>query len=348
MGCWSGWEYGEGLRFGWDTYRAALTQVRIASIPQIPPNSTPNWLSSVSSLVKCSWRLCAKTNCLCANVIPARHNGHVNSTFRTSPSNQCLDPQQLSYEHYNESAHLSKRHRTSAIDGDSLYSTNNFWGFENPEVEHFNPDYTLATNPAPNHSAQYPGAIHDAIGFGYDDSANHGGVGPVIPLHESHSKLTVGYGDPLPLLSGFENTSLSTSTFGNLESVSNTHVDVNASFDYGNGQYDLSGFSFDDYLISMPDFVSIIGGVEVEHASSPSSSTHQSLQAQTSPNSSLSPSSLGSESSEGGLPSPGSLASSAGSSVHPPIAKLEITPALSFECSRCHRTFTCESRYKWV
>jgi hypothetical protein len=25
---------------------------------------------------------------------------------------------------------------------------------------------------------------------------------------------------------------------------------------------------------------------------------------------------------------------------------LEITPALSFECSRCHRAFTCESRYQ--
>jgi hypothetical protein len=169
-------------------------------------------------------------------------------------------------------------------------------GFENPEVEHFNPDYTLATN--------------------------------------------------LPLLSGFENTSLSASTFGNLDSVSNTHVDVNASFDYGNGQYDLSGFSFDDYLISLPDFVSTIGGVEVEHASSPSSSTHQSLQAQPSPNSSLSPFYPGSESSEGGVPAPGSLASSAGSSVNPLIAKLEITPALSFECSRCHRAFTCESRYQ--
>jgi hypothetical protein len=200
------------------------------------------------------------------------------------------------YEHYNESAHLSKRHRTSAIDDDNLYSTNNVWGFENPEVEHFNPDYTLATN--------------------------------------------------LPLLSGFENTSLSASTFGNLESVSNTHVDVNASFDYGNGQYDLSGFSFDDYLISLPDFVSTIGGVEVEHASSPSSSSHHSLQAQPSPNSSLSPSYPGSESSEGGVPAPGSLASSAGSSVNPLIAKLEITPALSFECSRCHRAFTCESRYQ--
>jgi hypothetical protein len=256
-----------------------------------------------------------------------------------------LDPQLLSYEHYNESAQLSKRHRTSAIDDDSLYSTNKFWGFENREVEHFNPDYTLAPNPTPNHSARYPGTIHDAIGFGYDDSANHGGIGPVIPLHESHLKLAVGYGDPLPLLSGFENTSLSTSTFGNLESVSNTQFDVNASFDYGNGQYDLSEFSFDDF-ISIPDSVSTIGGVEVEHASSPSSSTHQTLQAQPSPNSSLSLSSLGSESSEGGVPSPGSLASSAGSSVNPPIAKLEIPPALSFECSRCHRTFTCESRYK--
>jgi hypothetical protein len=257
-----------------------------------------------------------------------------------------LDPQLLSYEHYNESAQLSKRHRTSAIDDDSLYSTNKFWGFENREVEHFNPDYTLAPNPTPNHSARYPGTIHDAIGFGYDDLANHGGVGPVIPLHESHVKLAVGYGDSLPLFSGFENTSLSTSTFGNLESVSNTHVDVSASFDYGNGQYDLSGFSFDDYLISIPDFVSTIGGVEVEHASSPSSSTHQSLQAQPSTNSSLSPSSLGSESSEGEAPSPANLASLAGSSVNPPIAKLEITPALSFECSRCHRTFTSESRYK--
>jgi len=256
-----------------------------------------------------------------------------------------LDPQQLSYEHYNESAHLSKRHRTSAIDDDSLYSTNN-WGFENPEVEHFNPDYSLATNPTPNHSARYPSTLHDAIGFGYDDSANHGGVGPIIPLHESRVKLAVGYGDSLPLLSGFENTSLSTSTFGNLESVSNTHVDVNASFDYGNGQYDFSGFSFDDYLISIPDFVSTIGGVEVEHASSPSSSTHQFLQAQSSPNSSLSPSSLGSESSEGRVTSPGSLASSAGSSVNPLNAKMEITAVLSFECSGCHRTFTCESRYK--
>lgn len=257
-----------------------------------------------------------------------------------------MDPRQLSYEHYNESAHLSKRHRTSAIDDDSLYSTNNFGDFENPEVEHFNPDYTLATDPTPNHSARYPGTIHGAIGFGYDDSVNHWGVGTVIPLHESHVPLSVGYGNSLPLLSGFENTSLSTSTFGNLESVSNTHVDFNASFDYGNGQYDLSGFSFDDYLISVPDFVSTIGGVEVEHASSPSSSTHQSLQAQPSPNSSLSPSSLSSEFLEGGVPSPGGLASSAGSSVNPPIAKLEITPALSFECPRCHRTFTCDSRYK--
>ena len=158
----------------------------------------------------------------------------------------------------------------------------------------------------------------------------------------------MGYGDSLPLLSRFENTSLSTSTFGNLESASNTRVDINASFDYGNGQYDLSGFSFDDYLISLPDFVSTIGAVEVEHASSPSSSTHQSLQAQPSPSSSLSPSSLGSESSEGRIPSSGSLASSVGSPVNPPIAKLEIPPALYFECSRCHRTFTHEFRYKWV
>jgi hypothetical protein len=205
--------------------------------------------------------------------------------------------------------------------------TNNFGGFENPEVEHFNPDYTLATNPTPNHSARYPGTIHDAIGFGYDDSGNQ------VPQ------------DSLPLLSGFENTSLSTSTFGNLESVSNTHVDVNASFDYGNGQYDLSEFSFDDYLISVPDFGSTVGGVEVEHASSPSSSTHQSLQAQASPSASLPPSSLGSEPSKGGVPSPGSLAS-AGSSVNPPIAKLSISPALSKECDSCHKAFTCESRYR--
>jgi hypothetical protein len=216
---------------------------------------------------------------------------------------------------------------------------------ENPEVEHFNPYYTLATNPTPNHSARYPSIIHDAIGFGYDDSANHGGVGPVIPLHESHVKLAVGYGDSLPPLSGFENTSLSTSTFGNLESVSNTDVDVYASFDYGSGQHDLPGFSLDDCLISIPDFVSTIGGVEVERASSPSTSTHQSLQAQPSSNSSLSPSSLSSEFS-GGVPSSGNLASSASSSVNPPIAKLEITPVLSLERSHCHRSFTCESRYK--
>lgn len=257
-----------------------------------------------------------------------------------------MDPQQLSYEHYNESSHLSKRHRTSAIDDDNLYSTNNFGGFENPEVEYFNLDYTLASNPTSNHSAQYPGIIQDAHGFGYDDSANHQGVGPVIPLHESHVKLAEGFRDSLPLLSEFENTSLSPSTFGNLESVSNTHVDVNVSFDYGNGQHDFPEFSFDDFLFPIPDFVSTIG-VDVEHSSSPSSSTYQSFQAQPTPDSSLSPASLDSEYSEGKDLSLGSLASPADSCVNLPKAKSKISPtALSFECSQCHRNFNCESRYR--
>jgi hypothetical protein len=78
------------------------------------------------------WHSCAKT-CLRANAIPAPHNDHRITDILSGPPNGREDTLEAECEHLHndDSAHLSKRHRTSTFEDDILYSTSTSWDMVN-------------------------------------------------------------------------------------------------------------------------------------------------------------------------------------------------------------------------
>lgn len=243
-------------------------------------------------------------------------------------------------------ANLPKEHSLPAIYEDGMHATNDIWGLNNLDIVHVNSSYALTTTPPLNHFNSDLGTKGDVVGFEYDELANQDQLGPGIPLPASPANLPVGIGDSMSLLTGPEIPPLSSPIFMDFKGwTSNTYVDIDASFDYGHDQCDLSAL-FDSHLDSKSAFTSTFGGMEAEHfALPPSSKTRQPLQPKWASSNSILVSSLGDNSQYGGVLSTENLTSSPGSFLKVQDTKWKIPLALSLKCSRCLRNFSCKSRY---